>query len=145
MATIEVSGLTELAEAFLRTSNVPKDVKEDILRTGAKVMADAIEKEGRSMGVWDPEWDGKHVLESIKIKDPVVKDNKGYCDITFEGTRRRGNKTTRNAEIAFINEYGANRRGISARPFIWNGTAKAEDKAYDAAEEKFHKWLNNTF
>ena len=48
---------------------------------------------------------------------------------------------TRNAEIAFVNEYGA--RGIPARPFIKQGIEKKEKEAFDRAEAVFDKWLNH--
>ena len=57
----------------------------------------------------------------------------GHQDITFSGTRPRGNKRVRNAEIAFINEYG--RRGQPARPFIGKAMTANEEKIADAGAD----------
>ena len=63
--------------------------------------------------------------------------------LVFKGIRRdkhHSAKTrTRNAEIAFVNEYGS--RTTAPRPFIQTAIDKKEDAAYSAAERIFDKWL----
>ena len=46
-------------------------------------------------------------------------------------------------EVAFINEYGAPKRGIAPRPAIAAANAKAEQAAADAGERVFNAYLDS--
>ena len=48
-------------------------------------------------------------------------------------------------EIAYINEYGAPRRGISARPFISTAMAQGEDEIAAPADEIIGGWIEKTY
>lgn len=115
MGRLELQGFEDLSDAFNRISDIPKAVTEDALKAMASVAAARIRATGESMGVRDPE-SSVHILDKIKQAKPKLNASGGYADITFSGTRTRGRTRTRNAEIAFVNEYG--KRGQQARPFI---------------------------
>ena len=77
------------------------------------------------MGVRDPESE-VHILDKISKAKAKLTASGGYQEITFSGSRRRGNTTTRNAEIAFVNEYG--KRGQQPRPFIGQAMTANEEQ-----------------
>lgn len=142
MASLELQGFEDLNDAFSRISSIPKSVTEDALKAMEAVAAAKIRSTGESMGVRDPESD-VHILDKIKANKPRITKEGGYADITFTGNRLRGRTRTRNAEIAFVNEYG--KRGQAARPFI--GTAMAKNEAAIAApgEKIVGDWIEQEF
>lgn len=142
MATLELTGFEDLEDAFRRISEIPFDVTAEALDAMASVAADAIRSTGESMGVRDPESD-VHILDRIKPRKPKKATEGGYEMISFTGTRRRGNTTTRNAEIAFVNEYG--KKGQPARPFIGTAMNRNADRIQDQAEKVIGDWIENEF
>ena len=124
MATLELEGFAGLEDAFRRIADLPWSVTEEALGQMAAVAAAEIRSTGESMGVRDPESDG-------------------YADITFSGSRLRHGTRTRNAEIAFINEYG--KRGQKARPFIGTAMTQNEDKINAPAETVIGDWIESNF
>ncbi len=142
MATLELTGFDDLEDAFRRISEIPFDVTAEALDAMAAVAADAIRSTGESMGVRDPESD-VHILDRIKPRKPKKTTEGGYEMISFTGTRRRGNTTTRNAEIAFVNEYG--KKGQPARPFIGTAMNRNADRIQDQAEKVIGDWIENEF
>ena len=142
MATLELTGFDDLEDAFQRISEIPFDVTAEALDAMAAVAADAIRSTGESMGVRDPESD-VHILDRIKPRKPKKTTEGGYEMISFTGTRRRGNTTTRNAEIAFVNEYS--KKGQPARPFIGTAMNRNADRIQDQAEKVIGDWIENEF
>ena len=142
MATLELTGFDDLEDAFRRISEIPFDVTAEALDAMAAVAADAIRSTGESMGVRDPESD-VHILDRIKPRKPKKTTEGGYEMISFTGTRRRGNTTTRNAEIAFVNEYG--KKGQPARPFIGTAMNRKAGRIQDQAEKVIGDWIENEF
>lgn len=75
-------------------------------------------------------------------KGKVKKDRDGRSLSVYpRGTRKRGGQTTRNAEIAFINEYG--KRGQPARPAIGTANKKKEEEAVAAGERVYNQFLDS--
>ena len=142
MATLEIYGLEGLEDAIRSIADIPWEVKDDALGAMAEVAAEKIRSTGESMGVRDPE-SNTHILDHIARSKPKPTDSGGYADITFRGTRTRNGITTRNAEIAFVNEYG--KTGQQARPFIATALAQFEDQIQDAAEEVIGGWIEKEF
>lgn len=138
MANFGIHGVGELEELFKDISTVPVGVKEEILREMANVTAEAQKKEARAMGVYDPE-SRVHIADKVKVNKPKINADGGSITVTFSGTRRRGNTTTRNAEIAFINEFG--KRGVPAKPFISTANQKNADRINEAGASVYNKWL----
>ena len=144
MASIEYEGLDELLHAFDRISDIPEDVQRKALTEMAELAKDFIKKEGETMGVRDDE-SSTHILDNIKLKKAVINKTNtlSYLDITFSGTRRRGKTKTRNATIAFVNEYG--NRYQSARPFIGVAMTENADKITAAGADIIADWMEREF
>ena len=142
MATLKIEGMDGLNAAFGRIQNVPADVKTKALSDMADIAAAAIRRSGEAMGVRDPESE-VHILDKISKAKAKLTASGGYQDVTFSGSRRRGNTTTRNAEIAFVNEYG--KRGQQARPFIGQAMTKNEEKIAAAGGDALGDWIENEF
>lgn len=142
MATLELQGFESLDEAFRRISDIPEEVTVSALDAMAAVAADKIKASGEAMGVRDPDSD-VHILDKIKPTKAKISERGGYEDITFSGSRLRGNKRTRNAEIAFINEYG--KRNQPARPFIGTAMTRNEEQIAAPGEKIVGEWIEKEF
>ena len=142
MATLEVFGFDDLNDAFNRIADIPFEVTAEALTQMADVAADKIKSSGESMGVRDPE-SSVHILDNIKPAKPKQTPGGGRCDITFSGTRTRHGIKTRNAEIAFINEYG--KRGQDARPFVKTAMTRNEEAIAKPGEEIIGDWIEHEF
>ena len=141
MGRLTVNGLDALADDFAALARLPDKVVEDILDAEAEVITAAQREE------IEKQWRGPHSLgisaKSIK-KGKVKKDKDGRSVSVYpQGTRKRRGRTTRNAEIAFINEYGAPGRGITARPAIDAANKKKESEAVDAGERVYNAYLDS--
>lgn len=141
MAQIEVNGLNGLLEDLETLAGLPDSVGENILNAEADVIVQAQREE------IERRWRGPYSLgisaEAVK-KGPVKRKEVGHSiSIYPRGTRKRGGKSVRNAEIAFINEYGAPGRGIAARPAIAAANAKAEETAVEAGANVFDAYLDS--
>ena len=139
MASFTVHGIDEISAAFERASGVPDEIKKKVLVAMAEEAKKAIETEGSY--IKDPESD-VHFIEKLKINSPKLSDSGGSITITFSGTRKRGNTTTRNAEIAFINEFG--KKGVAARMFVRGGLEKYSERIFDAGDRVLHNWIEST-
>ena len=136
-----MNGLDALADDFAALARLPDKVVEDILDAEAEVITAAQREE------IEKQWRGPHSLgisaKSIK-KGKVKKDKDGRSVSVYpQGTRKRRGRSTRNAEIAFINEYGAPGRGITARPAIDAANKKKESEAVDAGERVYNAYLDS--
>lgn len=146
MARFELDGFEEFDKAFRAVATIPWSVTKQALAQMADTAKAAVKRAGESMGVRDDgNEEGPHILDSIVFTKTKKIRGGGYADLTFEGSRKRGNTVTRNAEIAFVNEYGASRRGIAARPFVANGMASGEGAINEAADEIIGGWIENTY
>ena len=142
MALFSVSGMDELNAAFGRIGEIPWSVTEEALNGMAAVAAAKVKEQGEAMGVRDPESD-VHILDTISPVKAKKDDSGGHQDITFAGKRTRHGKQTRNAEIAFINEFGKD--GQPARQFIGTGMARTEDAIADPGAKVIGDWIENEF
>ena len=132
MASLELQGFEDLANSLQRFAEISDEDLEKMLREMAEKGIVLIRSAGESMGVRDPESD-VHILDKMaagKFKKTLTG---GYVDVTFRGTRTRDGTKTRNAEIAFVNEYG--KRTQQARPFVGYAMEKGEDSILEPAEE----------
>jgi len=146
MAEVILTGFDELQDAFKAISAVPFSVTRRALDGMAEVAEEKIRATGESMGVRDPDPDvQEHILDKISHSRPKQTEDGGKAFITFLGSRLRGNTVTRNAAIAYINEYGAPRRGIQARPFITTAMTRNDNEISAPAEEIIGGWIENTF
>ena len=142
MARLEFTGTDGLQNALTRIREIPWPVTEQALDGMAKVAAEEIRKTGEAMGVRDEE-SNVHILDHITTKKAKQTDDGGREQITFDGTRRRGKKSTRNAEIAFVNEYG--KKGQSARPFIRTTLEQKETTIQEPGVKIIGDWIEKNF
>lgn len=141
MGRLTVNGIDALSDDFAALARLPDSVIDGILNAEADVILPAQRAE------IEKQWNGPKNLstgmsaKSIK-KGKVKKDRDGRSlSIYPKGTRKRGGQTTRNAEIAFINEYG--KRGQPARPAISTANMKKEKEATDAGERVYNQFLDS--
>ena len=142
MASFELYGFDDLNDALRKISDIPDRVIFDALDDMAEVAEAKIKSQGETMGVRDPESD-VHILDKIKRGKAKKMSDGGYLDITFSGSRTRNGITTRNAEIAFVNEYG--KRSQPARPFIGTALAQNEQAITDPAEKIIGDWIETEY
>ena len=140
MARLELQGFDAIEDMLAKAGTMPDSVRTEALEAMAAVGMPAVKSAGTAMGVRDPDPEVRvHILDKITHTKPKKTDSGGYTDITFSGKRRRGNTETRNAEIAFINEYG--KRGQPARPFIATAAEQAADQIAAAGEKIIGEWF----
>lgn len=137
MATVEMSGLSALTAAFDKLAAVPDGVMGQMLSDGADVLVQAQREKAEAYGLRDTGM----MIESIKAGKPKREPDGGSISIVPEGTRRRGNTTTRNAEIAYVNEYG--KGGQPGTGFISEANFENEDRAMEAAGKVYNNWLES--
>lgn len=141
MAGMTVDGLDGLIDDLAALASLPDSVIDDVLNAEADVIVPAQQAEIQRS------WTGPHSLgiSAKSVKKGKVKKGKDGRSISIypQGSRKRGKTSTRNAEIAFINEYGAPQRGIAARPAIGTANAKAEQAAVEAGERVYHAYLDS--
>lgn len=141
MATVELEGFAELDRMFQQLGNLPFDVIAEALEEMAEPAERAVRESGLSMGVRDPE-SRVHILDNITHTKPKQTSDGGACKVTFKGSRTRGRKKTRNAEIAFLNEYG--KRGQAARPFIRQAAESSGPRVAEAGARVIEKWIDDS-
>ncbi len=141
MPRLEFDGLDTLMADLDSLAHLPDRVAEDMLNAEADVLVSAQRAEISSR------WRGKFSegISAKSVKKSKVKKTKNgrAVHIYPQGTRKRGKKSIRNAEIAFINEYGAPKRGITPRPAIAAANAKAEQPAVESGERVFNAYLDS--
>lgn len=137
MAEIGFVGLDDLMLSMEEIAQIPDDVKDEMLDAQADVVVSAQRAKARAYCVQDTGL----VISSIKKGKPKWKKGVRVIYITPSGTRRRGKQTVRNAEIAFINEYGTKRQ--SARPFVRDANEASAEATTQAGFEVYDKWLKS--
>ena len=142
MAQFIIEGLDELEKAIREIGNVPDEVLSSALTEIATAAASRIRETGDSMGVRDAD-NGEHILDRIKVGRAKMTTGGGRVDVTFPGSRVRGSTTTRNAEIAFVNEYGSRKQ--QARPFIGTAMSRNEAQIVEAGAKIIEDWIEKTF
>lgn len=144
MAEISFKGLDEFQLSMKEVAELPDEIIDEMLNAGADVAAEAQQKEAAVVlkGAYAT---GKTAL-SIKKGRVKVKNGARVIYVTPTGTRKRGKRKitkTRNAEIGFVNEYGAPHRGISPRPFIAVANEKSAAETTAAQAAVYNRWLES--
>lgn len=124
---------------------IPVDVIDEMLTAEADVIEPAIADNAASM-LRGPYAVGDTSRALYRKKPANWGGRKGngqrQIALTFRGIRRNDKyhpNGTRNAEIAFVNEYG--NRGNPARPFVQRAIDEKAEAAFDNAEKVFDDWL----
>ena len=123
-----------------QVAELPESVIDDMLKAGADVAAEAQRKEAAAVlsGLYAT---GETALSIKKGRVKLHKDGYRVIYVTPTGTRRRGNTTTRNAEIAYVNEYGTD--SIQARGFIRKANEKSAAATTAAQAAVYNKILES--
>ena len=136
MADLKTEGLNELIASLDRLSGLSDGEAEKMLAAEAEVLMEGQKQTGRSMGVHRT----GVTLDSISHTGlKTDREGKRAMYVTFNGVNAQGN---RNAEVAFINEFG--RKNMKARPFIRTANQKYGEAAVKKAEEEYDKILKET-
>lgn len=140
MAEFSCNGLDGLMLSLQEIAEIPENVQDEMLQAGAEVVAKAQREKVLAYGIYDGS-SPKHVADTIKPGKVKLKKGQRIIYVSPTGSRRRGNTTTRNTEILFVNEYG--KRGQKARPAIRDAN-EASAEATTAAQAAVHdKWLKS--
>lgn len=135
MGNISVSGLDDLIGDLDELASLPDSVTDQMLNAEADVIEAAQRAEAARM------WQGPYYTgtTAASIKKGKVKKTGLDKSITVspQGTNKRG---TRNAEVAFVNEFG--KRGQPARPAIKTANERKEKEAVEAGEKVYHAYLD---
>lgn len=141
MARLETTGFDSLEDVFLDLADIPAEIKIAALHAMAAPAEAAVRQTGEAMGVRDPE-SSVHILDKVTHTKPKIDETGGFTRVTFSGKRRRGNTSTRNTEIAFMNEYG--KEGQQARPFIRQAAETAVNQITAPGEQIIGNWFETT-
>ena len=136
MPKVEIDGLDNLLLSFRELAQIPDEVVDDMLNAQADIAAAAQQEEAKKMLVGDYVT-GTTAL-SIKKGKIKLKNGQRVLYVTPTGTRKRGKRKiskTRNAEIAFINEYGDPGHRIPARPFIRTANERTAPDIENASDQ----------
>lgn len=137
MTQLSCSGLEEFTLSMEEVAAIPEEIVERILSAQADVVVAAQKSKAVAYGVMDSGFTEK----SIKKGKPKVKNGVKCLYVTPAGTRKRGKGRARNAEIAFVNEYGT--RHQAARPFIRDANEESAEATTRAGYEIYDQWLKS--
>ena len=132
MAKLTTSGLDGLSLSLEEISRIPESVIDEALDASADIIVSAQKAKGRAYSVYRT---GVTLSSIKKGKKKKTKDGKAIY-ISPVGTNAKG---VRNAEVAFVNEYGTKRQ--APRPFIRDANESAANAAVDAQERVIDRWL----
>ena len=133
MARLDLSGMDYMDAWLEHVSEVPRDVKADMLNAMADKVVQSQKEEARAL-LTGPFNQGA-VAASITKNKPLVDGTMPQIKVTFEG-EQHGNRL---GEIAFVNEYG--KVNQPARPFIMIANAKSETEVVAEAAKIFLKFM----
>lgn len=149
MAEIDFKGLDEVTLSMKDIAELPGNVIDAMLNAGADVVADAQRSEARKLGKLGGyrndgqtvDWSTGETARSIKKSRVKLKGGQRVIYVSPTGARRRGKTETRNAEIAFFNEYGT--KTIRARGFIRAANEKSAAATTAAQAAVYNKFLES--
>lgn len=135
MSEFSFSGLDEFMLSMEEIAQIPEDVQDAMLNAQADVVVEAQKQKARTYGVQDT---GAMIQSIKKGRIKTGKNGERLIYVTPSGSRKRGNTVVRNAEIAFVNEYGT--RDQKARPFIKDANETSAEATTEAAAAIYFKW-----
>jgi|GEM_PF-6184393 hypothetical protein len=146
MGKLTFSGDKDFSNLIKRLQGVPDNVTNKILLEGAEIIKAQQLENGRRMDVYDRNNIAHtHVLKSFYITNPAhskARPDSKYIYVVIKGERKRGKKkkkATRNAAIAFINNYG--KKGQSPCPFITGKLSILSKRVGERANEIYENYI----
>jgi len=133
MASFEVNGIDALTADLTALAEIPDDVLDAMLEAEATVIEDAQRRTAFSMGVH------RTGMMISSISRTKIKTNKHgrFLLVYPQGKNKQG---IRNAEVAFINEYGKTKQ--PARPFVDTANRQYAAAAGEAAERVYNTFAD---
>lgn len=135
MAEFDVSGLDNLMLSLQDVADLPETVQDAMLDAQADVVLQAQQSAAQAIA------DTGQTARSLRKSKPRTRKGVRSISITFAGSRKRGDTTTRNAEIAFVNEYG--KKGVPARNFIRKANEQSAAASTQAAASVYDQYLQS--
>lgn len=130
-----MDGIDALMNDIQAVAELPEEVTDEILLAEAAVVERAQKKKAREYGVHR----SGVTLESIGPTKPKSSGTVGASIYVYpQGKNADGN---RNAEVAFVNEYG--KSGQPPRPFIEAANEECADEAVEAAARVYDNYLRS--
>lgn len=149
MAEISFKGLDEFSLSLKEIAELPDAVIDEMLNAGADVAVAAQRREAEKLGKLGGyrndgqtiDWSTGETARSIKKGRVKTKDGHRVIYVTPTGSRERGKTTVRNAEIAFLNEYGS--RTINARGFLRKANEDCAEEYTAAQLAVYNRYLES--
>ena len=135
MAEFDVSGLDDLMLRLQDVADLPETVQDAMLDAQADVVLQAQQSAAQAIA------DTGQTARSLRKSKPRTRKGVRSISITFAGSRKRGDTTTRNAKIAFVNEYG--KKGVPARNFIRKANEQSAAASTQAAASVYDQYLQS--
>ena len=135
MAEFDVSGLDDLMLSLQDVADLPETVQDAMLDAQADVVLQSQQSAAQAIA------DTGQTARSLRKSKPRTRKGVRSISITFAGSRKRGETTPRNAEIAFVNEYG--KKGVPARNFIRKANEQSAAASTQAAKEIYDQYLQS--
>ena len=141
MAKVEFKGIDELMLSLQEVAALPDEIIDAMLDARADVVV-AAQRESAQRMLTGPHATGA-TARSIKKGKPKLRDGRRVVYVTPTGSRKHsdGAKPTRNAEVAFVGEYGT--KEIPARNFIRTANETCADAATAAEFEVYSRYLES--
>lgn len=138
MGKLTVNGMDALIDDLADLAKLPDSVIEGILNAEADVVERAQRKAGAKM--WKGPYETGDTAASIK-KGKVKKTGLDRSiTVAPRGKNKRGQ---RNAEVAFVNEYGkSSGRQAGGRPAIRTANEQSEKEMVEAGEKVLSAYLD---
>ncbi len=139
-----IAGVTSGGNDYFR-DDLPVELIDELLTAEADVIEPLIRENAKKM--LSGPYSTKLSAKALTRKKPEYgKDKTRELVLVWRGTRREfikngkavRRKEIRNAEVAFLNEYGT--RNNPPRPFISDGIDRGQKSAFDNAEVIFRSW-----
>ena len=135
MARFEVTGLDKVQASIEKRSEAATKAIPSMLKAGAEVLVKAQKEQAAIMFTGDRSTgDLEHSIAAGKIKGNDVEK---YVEVYPQGVDRHG---VRNAEKAFVQEYG--RKRMDARPYMSTANAKCGDEVSAAMRKEWEAAQN---
>lgn len=138
MGNISTIGLDDLITDLSALAELPDSVIDAMLTA----QADIIEPEQKR--VMKTMWAGKYQTgkTAASVKRTKIKGGRDGRNLSIypQGTNSDGN---RNAEVAFVNEFGAHGGKQPARPAIETAIKNKAEQTFDAAEKEYNAFVDS--
>ena len=131
-------GLDEVRLSLQEVAKLPDSVKDDMLNAGADALIPVQRAKAREMGVHRT---GELIRSIGKTKPKTDKHGTRLIQVYAQGSRKRGRKSTTNAQIHFVNEFGTKKQ--KARPFTKAANEAAKEDVAAAELAVYDQWLKD--